>query len=58
MKKIITVLFLMISLLGFSQKVKFKKDKVIIDDVETYNYEREGMSITFSTLSSKNLLRY
>jgi hypothetical protein len=52
MKKVLVILFLSISFLGFSQKVKLKKDKVIIDDVETYNYEREGLLTTFSTLNS------
>jgi len=56
MKKIVTILFLCISVFGFSQKVKLKKEKVIIDDIETYNYEKEGMSITFSTLSSKEFI--
>ena len=40
----------------FSQKVKLKKEKVIIDDVETYNFEKEGLSITFSTLTSKEFI--
>ncbi|MCF6131500.1 hypothetical protein [Flavobacterium wongokense] len=56
MKKVLVVLFLSISFLGFSQKVKLKKEKVIIDDVETYNYEEEGRSITFSTLKSEEFI--
>ena len=52
MKRIFTVLFLMLSIASFSQKVKLKKDKVLIDDVEVYNYEKEGFMYTFSTLSS------
>jgi len=56
MKRIITVLFLVLSTVAFSQKVKFKKDKVIIDDVEMYNYDREGFMTTFSTLSSQEFM--
>ena len=56
MKKMLVVLFLSISFLGFSQKVKLKKDKVIIDDVEVYNYEEEGRMITFSTLKSEEFI--
>ena len=52
MKKAVVILFLSMSFLGFSQKVKLKKDKVLIDDVEVYNYEKEGFMYTFSTLSS------
>jgi CRISPR/Cas system endoribonuclease Cas6 (RAMP superfamily) len=52
MKKIITILVLLVSFFGFSQKVKFKKEKVIIDDVEVFAYEKEGFMYTFSTLSS------
>jgi hypothetical protein len=56
MKKILVVLLLSLSFLGFAQKVKLKKDKVIIDDVEVYNYEEEGRSITFSTLKSEEFI--
>ena len=56
MKKIFTVVFLMVSVLAFSQKVKLKKDKVLIDDVEVYNYEKEGFMYTFSTLSSAEFI--
>jgi hypothetical protein len=56
MKRVFTVLFLMLSLASFSQKVKLKKEKVIIDDVEVYNYEEEGRSITFSTLKSEEFI--
>lgn len=52
MKKLFTILFLLVSIASFSQKVKLKKDKVIIDDVETYKYEKEGFLHTFSTLST------
>ena len=52
MKKVLVILFLSISFLGFSQKVKLKKDKVIIDDVEVYKFEKEGLLTTFSTLAS------
>jgi len=53
MKKSITIVFLLVSVLAFSQKVKMKKDKVIIDDVEVYNFEEEGRMTTFSTLSNE-----
>jgi hypothetical protein len=56
MKRLFTVLFLALSLVSFSQKVKLKKDKVIIDDVEVYNYEDEGRTITFSTLKSEEFI--
>ncbi|HRE77807.1 MAG TPA: hypothetical protein PLL09_08280 [Flavobacterium sp.] len=53
MKKIITILFLFFSFLGFSQKVKFKKGDVIVDDVVWMKYTDCG---TFdSTCSLYNL---
>ncbi|PJE41444.1 MAG: hypothetical protein CUR32_09770 [Flavobacterium sp.] len=52
MKKVFTILFFVLSFSAFAQKVKLKKDKVIIDDVEVYNYERQGDTYTFSTLSA------
>lgn len=45
-------MLLILSFSSFAQKVKLKKDKVIIDDVEVYNYERQGDTYTFSTLSA------
>ncbi|MDI1317607.1 hypothetical protein [Flavobacterium sp.] len=56
MKRIFTILFLGLSLISFSQKVKLKKEKVLIDEVETYNYEKEGRNITFSTLKSEEFI--
>ncbi len=56
MKRIFIVLFLSLSLVSFSQKVKLKKDKVIIDDIEVYNYEEEGRIFTFSTLKSDEFI--
>lgn len=57
MKKIaFAVLVLMVSLTGFSQKVKFKKDKAIIDDVETYIVDRSGSMMTVATLSGTEFI--
>ena len=56
MKKIFTILLLSFSLLSFSQKVKFKKEKVLIDNVEIYNYSEEGRMMSFSTLSGVEFL--
>jgi len=52
MKKVFTILLLTFSLLSFSQKVKIKKEKVFIDDVESYKYIDEGSVSSFSTLNS------
>lgn len=49
MKKVLVLLLLSFSVLSFSQKVKFKKGNVIIDDVEIYKYDSEGSSTTLST---------
>ena len=51
MKNFLIAIFLISFSFGFSQKVKLKKDKVIIDDVEIYNYTSEGTITSFSTLS-------
>lgn len=55
--KIIFILFVLFSsLCGFSQKVKLKKDKVLIDDVEVYTNVDEGTVNTLSTLSGTEFI--
>ena len=56
LKVILTVLFFSISLLGFSQKVKIKKDVVSIDDIEAYKIEKEGNTKILSTLSGDEFI--
>ena len=50
MKKSIVFFFLIFSFFGFSQKVKFKKGMVLIDNVEVFKYDSEGNSTTYSSL--------
>ncbi len=39
-----------------AQKVKFKKDKAIIDDVEVYNVDKDGMTMTLATPSGNEFI--
>ncbi|MDI9308756.1 MAG: hypothetical protein QM535_00975 [Limnohabitans sp.] len=56
MRRGLIILFLLMSILSFSQKVKFKKDKVLLDKVEVFNFLREGKMTTISTLSGVEFL--
>ena len=51
MKKIFLGLLLLVSFLGFSQKVKMKKNSIFIDDIEVYKFQDEGSMKFFSTIS-------
>lgn len=55
MKKILLgSMLLTVSCLAFGQKVKLKDGSVLIDKVEVYKYEDDGVT-TVSTLSNKEL---
>ena len=54
LKVIATVLFLSISLLGYSQKVKLKKGEVLVDDVVWMNYQECGSFDSTCSLLNKN----
>ena len=56
MKRIFTILLVMISLVSFSQKVKIKKDIVSIDEVEVYKIDEEGKSMTLSTMAGNEFI--
>jgi hypothetical protein len=56
MKNVLLLLMLSFSILGFSQKVKFKKGKVLIDNVEFLNYEEEGLMTTYSLLEGGDFI--
>lgn len=52
MKKFLCIIaVLALTMSASAQKVKFKKDKAIIDDVEVFNVDKDGMSMTLATLS-------
>ena len=51
MKRILVILFLSISFLGFSQKLKFKKGIVTVDGIEFVKYNEEGFFTSYSTLN-------
>lgn len=51
LKHLFSILFLCASLSGFAQKVKFKKDKALVDDVEMYKVDRDGNMMTVATIS-------
>lgn len=52
-KVFFSVLFFCLSLSAFSQKVKIKKDKAIIDDVELYNVQEQGTATVLASLDGK-----
>jgi hypothetical protein len=54
LKVVITILFLSISLFGFSQKVKLKKGEVLVDDVVWMNYQECGSFDSTCSLLNKN----
>ena len=57
MKKLLFV-FAALLMIGSAsaQKVKFKKDKALIDDVEVYNVDKDGMMMTLATLSGNEFI--
>ena len=54
LKVVATVLFLSISLFGYSQKVKLKKGEVLVDDVVWMNYLECGSFDSTCSLLNKN----
>ena len=54
MTKILLGFMLLIASFTFGQKVKFKNGSVLIDKVEVFKYEEDGI-ITVSSLSNKEL---
>ena len=56
MKKNIIILFLFFSILGFSQKVKFKDENVLIDGAEVCKFEKERNNTTLLTKSGEEFV--
>jgi hypothetical protein len=56
MKKIATIILLVLSFVAFAQKVKIKKDAVLIDEVQVYKVEEAGSVQIFSSLTGKEFL--
>ena len=54
MKKIIAILFLSVSLFGFSQKIKLKKGDVLVNDVVWLKYQDCGNSDSTCSLLNLN----
>lgn len=54
MKKILLVSMIIVSCLAFGQKVKLKDGSVLIDKVEVYKYDEDGVT-TVSSLSNIEL---
>ncbi|MCD9615526.1 MULTISPECIES: hypothetical protein [Chryseobacterium] len=50
MKKVLYISMLAFSFLAFGQKVKIKKDKVFIDDKETYHIETNDFNFILSDI--------
>lgn len=56
MKRIITVLFLSISLLGFSQKVKLKKGNVLVDEKVWLKYENNDFDYSVLNFNTEEII--
>ncbi|MEC4048227.1 hypothetical protein OX284_002200 [Flavobacterium sp. SUN046] len=54
MRKAITLIILVISFLGYSQKIKLKKGEVLVDDVAWLNYQECGSFDNTCSLLNKN----
>lgn len=54
MKKILFITLFIVSYFSFGQKVKLKDGSVLIDKVEVYKYNDDGV-LTISTLSNKEI---
>lgn len=55
-KAILLIAFLALSFSATAQKVKFKRGKVLIDKVETYEINNESTVTSFSTLNGKEFV--
>ncbi len=59
-RSIVTALVCLCASVGFSQKVKFKKDVVLVDEKELFTFEQGGVfgavSYDLSELNSKKLI--
>ena len=55
MKKIITILFLCVSLFGFSQEIDFKKGIISIDGKECMKYDSSATNVTYQSLNGDDL---
>ena len=56
MKKYITIILLALTASVFAQKVKIKKDVVLVDEVETYKVEEAGSVQILSSMTGKEFL--
>lgn len=56
MKKIITLLFLTVSVLGFSQDINFKKGIVSIDGKECLKYDSSATNVTYQNLNGDDII--
>jgi len=53
---LVLILLALFTTTGFAQKVKFKKDMVLIDDIEAYKMKESGSTQVYSTLSGKEFM--
>ncbi|QHI35868.1 hypothetical protein IMCC3317_12160 [Kordia antarctica] len=51
MKKILVILLLFVSGTMLAQKVKFKKDKIVLDGEKVLSFERENLGMIFTVYS-------
>ncbi|MCT2409692.1 hypothetical protein NZD88_19235 [Chryseobacterium antibioticum] len=56
MKKVLYISMLAFSCLAFGQKVKIKKDKVFIDDKETYHIETNNYNFILSDVKDNGIV--
>lgn len=51
MKKILVIVLLVVSSTMFAQKVKFKKDKIVLNGEKVLSFEREDFGLKFTVYS-------
>ena len=57
MKNIFTILVVFVSFLSFSQKIKLKKEEVLVDDVVWLKYEKSnGFDLSLINLSGEEIV--
>ncbi|MFN3967360.1 hypothetical protein [Flavobacterium sp.] len=56
MKKLFTVLFLLISLASFSQKIKLKKGDVLVDEKEWLKYKKDVFDYSILNLKGDEII--
>lgn len=56
MKKFLYLSIIFFSCIAFAQKVKFKKDKIFIDDKETYHVESNNINFILSDLKDNEII--